>query len=314
MKQGIAYGALAGASWGLIFLPPALLPEVSPLLLTCGRFATYGMLAAILLIPQWRSIARIWSHRDLLTLIRLSMMSNILYFLLVAAAVQQVGIAATSLVIGLIPVVVPLFGRREQHAPPLRQLFLPMAAIVAGVALINLHAQQQTAHHVMGIKNQVSGMFCASAALLCWSRYAVDNSRCLKKIRYDSNQWSLLIGLCTGCISMLLWLIARYCGFSDVDLPLTESAQTLFWVTNVVLAVVSSWLGYLAWNLCSLRLPVSLIGQMVVFETLFALFYGFIYLQRFPDLKESAAIVLLLGGVLASVHSHQRNGRVQVTA
>ncbi|VDR28511.1 Inner membrane protein ytfF [Raoultella terrigena] len=123
MKQGIAYGALAGASWGLIFLPPALLPEVSPLLLTCGRFATYGMLAAILLIPQWRSIARIWSHRDLLTLIRLSMMSNILYFLLVAAAVQQVGIAATSLVIGLIPVVVPLFGRREQHAPPLRQLF-----------------------------------------------------------------------------------------------------------------------------------------------------------------------------------------------
>jgi drug/metabolite transporter (DMT)-like permease len=81
-------------------------------LLTCGRFATYGILAAILLIPQWRNIARVWHHRDLLTLIRLSLMSNVFYFLLlVAVAVQQVGIAATSLVIGLIPVMVPVLGR-----------------------------------------------------------------------------------------------------------------------------------------------------------------------------------------------------------
>ena len=58
MKQGIIFGALAGACWGFIFLPPVLLPEISPLLLTCGRFATYGILAAILLIPQWRNIAR----------------------------------------------------------------------------------------------------------------------------------------------------------------------------------------------------------------------------------------------------------------
>ena len=83
MKQGITFGVLAGACWGFIFLPPVLLPEISPLLLTCGRFATYGILAAILLIPQWRNIARVWHHRDLLTLIRLSLMSNVFYFLLV---------------------------------------------------------------------------------------------------------------------------------------------------------------------------------------------------------------------------------------
>ncbi|MFS9574136.1 EamA family transporter, partial [Klebsiella quasipneumoniae] len=77
MKQGITFGVLAGACWGFIFLPPVLLPEISPLLLTCGRFATYGILAAILLIPQWRNIARVWHHRDLLTLIRLSLMSNV---------------------------------------------------------------------------------------------------------------------------------------------------------------------------------------------------------------------------------------------
>ncbi|WP_434642591.1 DMT family transporter [Klebsiella sp. I138] len=311
MKQGIACGALAGACWGFIFLPPMLLPEVSPLLLTCGRFATYGILAAILLIPQWRRIARVWHHRHLLTLIRLSLLSNVLYFLLVAAAVQQVGIAATSLVIGLIPVMVPLLGRRDQHAPPFRQLLLPMAAIVAGVVLINLHAQQPSTYPMTGRKQPMLGMLCAGTALLCWSRYAVENSRCLKTLPYDSNQWSLLIGLCTGGISVLLWLIASLCGFSVVDLSLPAHAQTLFWAMNVVLAVVSSWLGYLAWNLCSRRLPLSLTGQMVVFETLFALLYGFIYLQRVPDLLESAAIVLLLGGVLTSVHFHQHSNRVQ---
>ena len=77
----------------------------------------------------------------------------------------------------------------------------------------------------------------------------------------------------------------------------------------MMLAVVSSWLGYLAWNLCSRRLPVSLTGQMVVFETLFALLYGFIYSQRIPDLQETAAILLLLGGVLVTVHYHQLSRR-----
>ncbi|EOF7791008.1 DMT family transporter, partial [Klebsiella pneumoniae] len=158
-------------------------------------------------------------------------------------------------------------------------------------------------------KRQMLGMLCAFAALLCWSRYAVENSRCLKNLPYNSNQWSLLIGLCTGCISVLLWLIASIFRFSAVDLSLPEHTQTLFWITNMMLAVVSSWLGYLAWNLCSRRLPVSLTGQMVVFETLFALLYGFIYSQRIPDLQETAAILLLLGGVLVTVHYHQLSRR-----
>jgi hypothetical protein len=45
------------------------------------------------------------------------------------------------------------------------------------------------------------------------------------------------------------------------------------------------------------------------FETLFALLYGFIYSQRIPDLQETAAILLLLGGVLVTVHYHQLSRR-----
>jgi len=45
---------------------------------------------------------------------------------------------------------------------------------------------------------------------------------------------------------------------------------------------------------------------MIVFETLFALVYGFVYLQRLPTLLEAGAIVLLLGGVCASVARHSQ--------
>ncbi|HBY5849875.1 TPA: EamA/RhaT family transporter, partial [Klebsiella pneumoniae] len=40
-----------------------------------------------------------------------------------------------------------------------------------------------------------------------------------------------------------------------------------------------------------------------------ALLYGFIYSQRIPDLQETAAILLLLGGVLVTVHYHQLSRR-----
>ena len=42
MKRGIVYAGMAGAVWGLVFLVPKLLPEFSPLLLSCGRFIVYG--------------------------------------------------------------------------------------------------------------------------------------------------------------------------------------------------------------------------------------------------------------------------------
>jgi hypothetical protein len=50
--------------------------------------------------------------------------------------------------------------------------------------------------------------------------------------------------------------------------------------------------------------PMTLSGQLILFETLFALLYGFIYQQRLPRLLESAAIVLLIAGVLWSVRVH----------
>ena len=74
----------------------------------------------------------------------------------------------------------------------------------------------------------------------------------------------------------------------------------------MMLAVVSSWLGYLAWNLCSRRLPVSLTGQMVVLKP-FSRCYMVLSIHSAFRISESAAITLLIGGVMFTLHYHQHN-------
>ena len=57
-------------------------------------------------------------------------------------------------------------------------------------------------------------------------------------------------------------------------------------------------------------MPVTLSGQLILFETLFALLYGFIYQHHFPRPLEIAAIVLLVAGVVWSVRAHAVDGQV----
>ncbi len=79
---------------------------------------------------------------------------------------------------------------------------------------------------------------------------------------------------------------------------------TAFWITNSLLALGASVIGNHLWNIASRKVPVTLSGQLILFETLFALLYGFIYAQRMPRVLEIAAIVLLSAGVAWSVRVH----------
>jgi drug/metabolite transporter (DMT)-like permease len=59
------------------------------------------------------------------------------------------------------------------------------------------------------------------------------------------------------------------------------------------------------WNACSRRMAASLSGQMIVFETLFACVYGFLYAQRLPSVLELVSISLLVGGVVWAARRHR---------
>ena len=65
----------------------------------------------------------------------------------------------------------------------------------------------------------------------------------------------------------------------------------------LVLGLCASWLGTMLWNKASQHLPTSLAGQLIVFETLSALLYAFLWRGAVPAPAVLTGIVLLCMGV-----------------
>ena len=70
-------------------------------------------------------------------------------------------------------------------------------------------------------------------------------------------------------------------------------------------AIGSGWAGSILWNMASQRLSVSLCGQLIVSETLFALFYSFVWDGALAGAAQAWAAVLFTLGILASIRAHR---------
>lgn len=296
---GLLCGLVAGAFWGGVFLAPKLLHAFTPLQMTAGRYVCYGLASAVLLAATARGALGRVTWADWRDLAGLSLLGNIVYYVGLAASVQIAGVAPASLIIGLLPVTITLAGARRGEGVSLRGLAAPLLLVAAGVLCINV-AAFQTATEV-GVGRLVLGLLAAVGALAVWTVYAVWNARRLAATpRFNSHEWSLLTGVVTGLLSLLL-VIPAFAGGSAHG----PDAWALFWGVGLAVAVGASVIGNGLWNAASRLLPLSLSGQLIVFETLFALLYGFLHEGRWPSALEAAAIVLMLVGVLWSVHLHR---------
>src|SRR5512132_3625875 len=72
---------------------------------------------------------------------------------------------------------------------------------------------------------------------------------------------------------------------------------TLFVGLMFAIGLFASWLGTLCWNEASQRLPTTLAGQLIVFETLSALAYAFVLRGEPPGALTAIGVILLIGGV-----------------
>lgn len=297
---GVACGVGAGALWGLVFLAPELARGFNPLQLTVGRYLAYGLIAGLLLAPRWKAVTARIDRGDWLNLFWLALTGNTLYYILLSAAVQTGGIAMTSLVIGFLPVAVTIIGSRDQGAVPLRRLYLPLLLCVGGAVCIGwqaLAAPAEASHMA-----RFTGFACAVGALASWTFFAVRNARRLRDLEaVSAHDWSLLTGVVTGAQSLLL----------PVALLIAAGAQheTGDWMrlagVSVGVAVLASIVGNNLWNRMSRLLPLTLVGQMILFETLFALIYGFAWEQRLPTMMEALAFVLVVLSVATCLRAHR---------
>ncbi len=308
MWTGVVCGLLAGAMWGMVFIVPELLSAFSPLEMAVGRYVAYGAIAFVLMLPRLRNLIGRLERSDVFALLRHALAGNIVYYMLLALGVKLAGVAPTSLIIGVLPIAVTLMGRNDHGAVPLRQLAMPLLVTGAGIACINLDVFQHAAAAGASMLHTIVGVLCATGALLCWSWYTLDNARYLKRNpHYSSAEWSALYGLSSGVIALLMGAVAFAIYHSDVTGAAGAASGrdwTLFWTCNGLIALGASVIGNHLWNVASRRVPITLSGQLILFETLFALLYGFIYKQQFPRPLEIAAIVLLIAGVTWSMHVH----------
>jgi drug/metabolite transporter (DMT)-like permease len=302
---GLLCGLVAGAFWGGVFLAPKLLAAFTPLQMTAGRYVCYGLASAVLLAPSARKVLGRLTLADWRDLAGLSLLGNIVYYVGLAVSVQIAGVAPASLIIGLLPVTITLVGAQKSgkgpgEGVPLRRLAVPLLLVLAGVVCINI-AAFQTATGV-SVGRLSLGLLAAAGALAVWTVFAVWNARRLAATpRFNSHEWSLLTGVVTGLLSLLLVIPAFFLGGGAH----AGEAWLLFWSVSLAVALGASVIGNGLWNAASRLLPLSLSGQLIVFETLFALLYGFLHEARWPLPLEIAAIVLMLVGVLWSVHLHR---------
>ncbi|WP_421569514.1 DMT family transporter [Stenotrophomonas sp. PD6] len=301
MGVGIANGIAAGALWGVVFLAPAMLGQFSAVQLSAGRYLVYGLIAVVLLAPRWRELRQRIGGAEWRGLLWLSLAGNLVYFVLLACAVQWAGGAAAALIVGLIPVVVTVAGAREQGAVPLRQLTPALVLCLLGVGLVGYEALQ-TGHAQGEANRRVLGLACAFGALFSWALYSIGNSRWLaRRPDLSAHDWSLLTGVTTGALALLL--VPSAFVLSNAVHPRVD--WMWFWAISAGVAVVASVLGNACWNRASRNLPLTLTGQMIVFETLFALLYGFAWQRRWPTQMELLAVVCLVSGVLLCAHAHR---------
>lgn len=300
---GIACGIGAGALWGLVFLAPELARDFSPLELAIGRYLAYGAISAMLIGPRWRMLVAMLTRRDWLSLTWLALAGNTLYYILLSTAVQTGGIAMTSLVIGFLPVAVTIIGSRDRGAVPLRRLAPSLLLCATGALCIGWQAIAMPAPGGGG--TQLTGLLCAIGALISWTAFAVGNSRCLARLdRVSVHDWNLLTGIVTGAQAAALIPIATIMAQTQHD----AAAWLRLAGLSIGVALLASILGNALWNQMSRLLPLTLVGQMILFETLFALIYGFIWEARLPHMLEIAAFTLVVASVLSCIAAHRRHG------
>lgn len=117
MKRGVMYAGLAGALWGMVLMVPELLPEFNPMLLTSVRYLMVGVISLLLALPMARQLRRL-TLADAWMLLRLAVIGNLVYFICLVAAIQRLGVAPASLIVGVLPLTITLYGRNDSGSVP----------------------------------------------------------------------------------------------------------------------------------------------------------------------------------------------------
>ncbi|WP_133650828.1 DMT family transporter [Paraburkholderia flava] len=290
---------IATALWGVSFVAPLMLHAYSPLDITFGRFLFYGIVSAAILLAKYRRHPlgwRVWSRAAVY-----GFAGNILFSILVSFGVQDTGAEVVIPIIGLLPICVSVAGNRHLPAATWRRLLVPFAMVACGLGVV---LAVQSGILVQHVRLSWPGVFAVVVIVIVWTWYALSNSRFLRAHPDISGaHWSCAIGVATFGLSIVM--AALNAALTHRVVPpgfLQGHAQDalLFVAITMVLGVGSSWLATIFFNRASHALPMGLVGQMIILETVFGIAYASMYQHTLPPAPQTAGMVLAIAGIWLS--------------
>lgn len=310
MLLGLSCALGAGLMWGLVFVAPLMLADYPGLVLSFGRYLGFGLIALIPATLDWRNI-RALSRADWTAALELSLVGNILYYAALASAIQLADAPLPAMIIGTLPIIISICSNLSAgngEAISWLRLAPSLVIILSGLLLVNA-SELAILDTSRGVSDYALGCLVALGALAAWTWYPIRNARYLKRHPHiRSSTWSTAQGLATlplaaiGFAGYGLYVAATGSGY---DYPLGPRPLP-FIALMLTLGLCASWLGTLLWNKASQALPTSLAGQLIVFETLAALLYAFIWRGTPPAPAVALGIVLLCAGVVLGMRAFQR--------
>jgi len=290
--------------WGLVFAGPLLLPEYPAAMQSFGRYLAFGLIALPL---AWfdRAALRQLTRDDWLEAGKLALIGNIVYYLFLASAIQRAGGPLPTMIIGTLPVVIAITSNlrdaQRDGRLPWAQLVPSLALIAAGIACVNRsEIAALRAEPSADLGRYALGGLLAVGAVVCWTWYPLRNADWLRAHgQRNPRTWATAQGVATLPLALLgfmgWWAFVAWRG--DVfPMPLGPRPEA-FAGLMLAIGLMASWLGTMCWNEASQRLPTTLVGQLIVFETLSALTYAFVLRGRWPEPLSLLGIALLIAGV-----------------
>jgi drug/metabolite transporter (DMT)-like permease len=309
LLSGTAFALAAGLMWGLVFVAPQLLPEYPAALQSAARYLAFGLIALPLAWFDRRALAQL-SRADWIEALKLSTVGNLLYYLCLAAAIQRAGGPLPTMIIGTLPVVIAIASNlrdaQRDGRLPWRRLVFPLGLIALGIGCVN-HSEFQQWQATSGgqpVGRYLLGALLAVGAVICWTWYPIRNADWLRHHPDRSPRaWATAQGVATLPLSALAFaLFAAWNATRETPFPMPFGPQPVLFVSLMLaIGLFASWLGTLCWNEASQRLPTTLVGQLIVFETLAALAYAFALRGAWPAPLTALGIALLVAGVLVAL-------------
>ena len=291
---GILAGIATGMLWGIVFVVPLALPDFTPLELSLGRYLFFGI-ASCFTLRRTLSDFKSFSLRDKWQVLALSASGFWLYTILLFWAVNEAGGVLSTLIIGLLPITIPLVAKRSLKLD--KFFVLGLSLIFSGLLVLQLAPHVSQAVPALTAKGLIPLLSC----LVMWTWFGIKNTEFVQK--YPAAKVSL-----TNLMGLSSFVILAVIGAALVDLPglLHHPHFGAFIMWSAVIGFGSSWAANVLWNICSKNCPATISGPLVVAETTFGLFYNFAFQARLPTGPEAAAILVFGLGVFLAIRAEIR--------